>query len=108
MKRLLALSMALVMLLVCLTSCGLKFDDYEKNLDDAKYEVETLKKSKIKALLEEIDLDKDDFPVENALYAYKNSKYIYVFEFESSGVAEDFMGEIEDMEDEFDDIVSHA
>ena len=98
MKRLLILSLALVMLLVGFTSCSKSFEDYEKILDEADYEIDTMKKSEIKLVFEYLDLDYDDFPVENALYASKKNKEITIFEFESSGVAEEFFEELEDMD----------
>lgn len=102
MKRLLVLSLALVMLLVGFTSCSKSFEDYEKILEEADYDIETLKKSEIKLLFEYMDLDKDDFPVVNVLDASKKNKNVTIFEFESSGVAEDFLKELEDI-DEFED-----
>jgi len=104
MKRLLILSLALVLMLVGFTSCSKTCEDYEAILDEADYDVDSLKKSSVKNFFEALDLDEDDYPFENAIEATKKTKLVTIIEFESSSVAEDFAEEAEDLEDYFEEV----
>ena len=106
MKKIIALLLLICTFALCLVSCA-SMDKYEDNLG-TKYEVEKLKKSEIKELAEDFDLDDDDYDIENALIAeHKNNGYtVCIFECKSSSKAKELEKDLEDVMDDINDYSS--
>jgi len=85
MKKFLALSLVVVMLLVTLTACGGSIEDYKANLEEAGYEVEVVEGED----LEDVADDYLEEGVVAMLQAQKGMNMVVVIECESSSVAED-------------------
>ena len=67
MKKILALILALLTLVVCLTSCG-KMEDFTKKLG-SDYEVDTFTQKEIEYISEIFELDSKEYEVEEMIQA---------------------------------------
>ena len=98
MKKILSLTLVIVMLLTCLTSCFQSIDNYAKKLEEAGYEVEIVEEEDIEDYAEDMGLDADKASVESMLYAMKSGlipKVILVIECVSTEAAEEMAGAAE-------------
>ena len=106
MKKIIALLLLICTFALCLVSCA-SMDKYEDNLDK-NYDVEKIKKSEIDDLAEMLDLDMDDYDIEEALMAEskKGDDGVYIFECKSSSKAKKLAKDVEDALDEVKSYIS--
>ena len=106
MKKIIALLLLICTFALCLVSCA-SLDKYEDNLGK-DYEVNSLSDEEIEELIEElnegdIELDPDDYDIEDGFFGYDDDNLIYVFECKSSSKAKKLSKDLKDAFEELDE-----
>jgi len=106
MKKIIALLLLICTFALCLVSCA-SLDKYEDNLGK-DYEVNSLNDEEIEELIEElnegdIELDPDDYDIEDGFFGDDDDNQIYVFECKSSSKAKKLSKDLKDAFEELDE-----
>lgn len=97
MKKILAM-LLLLCLCLSLTACGVSMDKFEDNLSD-DYDIESIDDDDLEEYAELLDLDMDDYEIEDAIEATheKTGKGVMIIECGSKKAAEELGDDAEGM-----------